>query len=166
MAISAALKRIYASAPTDQRYIETLSFHHSRFSQDWYFTNDNREWTFRLETAVPVVFQPIGFTITMPTNDKRGNQDLTIGMSNIGRQMMNEIHAANQKPSEAIRCVLRIYLDIQNSDPQNTPVLDMSITDIDANLEVISATARRADILNRPFPSQIYTLEMFPGLNR
>ena len=52
MTISAALKEVYASAPTTQRFIETLALSHSLFAQTYYITNDNQNWTFLLEIAI------------------------------------------------------------------------------------------------------------------
>lgn len=166
MTISAALKRVYASAPTNVRYVETLSFSHSQFANAHYFTNDLRDWTFNLETGASQVFTSIPFKLQLPNNDKNGNQDLQIVISNIGAVMMSELEAANSLPTEPIVCTFRVYLNTTGSSPQNTPVLQMTITDVEAKKDTISAVARRADILNKPFPSESYTFDKFPGLNR
>lgn len=166
MTISAALKRIYASAPTDQRYVETLSFSHTLFAKTYYFTNDLKNWSFKLENGVSQLFDVMPFVIQLPSNDKQGNQDLQIAISNVGREMMDELDAANANPTEPIVCTYRIYLNVADSQPQNDPVLALTITDVQATKETITAVARRADILNKPFPNKVYTLPMFPGLNR
>ncbi len=166
MPISDALKRVYASAPADRRYIETLSFSHSRFTQSYYFVNDLRDWTFSLETAQLQTFQRFPFRIVLPTQDRQGNQDLQIAVSNVGRELMDEIRAANEDPSEPIACVLRIYLDLPGTTPENNPPLSLTITDVEASRETVTAVARRADILNRPFPRRVYRIDEFPGLER
>lgn len=166
MPISAELKKIYASAPTDKRYIDTLEFRHSRFSQTYHFTNDTRAWKFMDELLQPRVFEVMPFKIVLPSTDNKGNQDLRVAVSNIGRIMMDELEAANSLPTEPIRCIYRVYIDYEGCIPQNDPPLELTITDVVAEREQITAVARRADILNKAFPYPIYRIDMFPGLDR
>lgn len=166
MPISAALKRIYASAPTDQRYIETLSFAHSQFTKTHYLCNDLDEWTFLLESGAPQAFQRLPFQILLPNNDRNGSQDLQIAISNVTRDLMYELELANEVPTEPIVVTYRVYLNQLNTEPQNTPVLEMTVTEVNAKADVISAVAKRANILNKPFPSVVYRIDTFPGLDR
>ena len=133
MAISQALKEIYASAPATQRYIETLAFSHSLFSQTYYLTNDNQSWSFLLETGQLVTFAAMPFRIVLPKTDGQGNQDMGLTLANIGRDLVDPLEAANGKPSEPIKCVYRVYLDTANTTPQNTPPLSLIITGIQVN---------------------------------
>jgi len=166
MPISAALKRVYASAPTDTRYIECISFSHSRFSETHHFNNDLRDWTFKPENNASTVFRFLPFSIVLPEVNKEGSYDLQLAISNIGKQMITELELANNLPTEPIVCTLRLYLDQANSLPQNSPPLEMTVNSVEANKEVITAVARRADILNRPFPNKFYTTVLYPGLDR
>ena len=166
MAISKELREVYASSPTDRRYVNTLSFHHSRFSKDYFFTNDLQPWTFTLETGASQLFIVYPFEIILPNNDRGGNQDLQIGLGYIGRELMDELEAANQLPQEAIRCIYRVYLNSPGDAPQNTPVLELTIAALQAEKLQVNAVARRADILNKPFPAYRYTIDRFPGLDR
>jgi hypothetical protein len=164
--ISQALKEIYASAPTTQRYIDTLTFSHSLFPQTYYMTNDNQPWTFLLETGVSAAFTVMPFQIVLPPQDGRGNQDLALTLANIGRDLVDPIEAAIAKPSEPIICTYRVYLDTALSIPQNDPVLAMTITGIEVTRGTVSASATRADVLNRAFPYNLYNYTLFPGLRR
>ena len=166
MPISEELKRVYASAPVDRRYIDTVSFHHSMFTKDYWFTNDLQPWTFTLENASSQLFEVFPFKIILPNNDRLGNQDLQIGLSNVGREMMNELELANSLPQEPVQVVFRVFMDYIACSPQNLPVLSMTLVDIQVNRESVTGVARRADILNRPFPYEQYTLDTFPGLDR
>lgn len=165
MPISAALRAIYASAPTSQRYIETLSFSHSRFAQTYYMTSDNQQWQFLLETGQLVTFLAVPFRVTLPTVDGQGNQDMGLNIANIGRDLVDPIEAAIAVPSEPIKCTYRVYLDTPSTSPQNTPMA-LSLTNIQINRDVVSATATRSDVLNKAFPSNFYTVVQFPGLRR
>ncbi len=166
MAISQALKEIYASAPATQRYVETLSFSHSLFSKTYYLTNDNMPWSFLLETGQLVTFQQVPFRIVLPTSDGKGNQDLGLTIANIGRDLVDPIEAAIANPSEPIKCVYRVYLDTASTSPQNTPPLNLIITGIQYNREAVTASATRMDVLNRAFPYNFYKTSDFPGLRR
>ncbi len=165
MPISAALKAIYASAPTNQRYVETLSFSHSRFAATYYMTSDNQIWSFLLETGQLVTFLAVPFRVILPTVDGQGNQDMGLTIANIGRDLVDPIEAAIAVPSEPIKCTYRVYLDTPSSSPQNTPMA-LSLTAIQINRDVVSATATRSDVLNKAFPSNFYTVAQFPGLRR
>lgn len=166
MAISQALKEIYASAPATSRYIETLSFAHSLFSKTYFLTNDNQSWTFLIETGRKELFQPVPFRIVLPSSDGKGQQDMNLTIANIGRDLVDPLETAIAKPSEPIKCVYRVYLDQANTSPQNTPPLTLIITGANMNRDVLSATATRTDVLNRAFPYTFYRTEQFPGLLR
>lgn len=166
MAISSTLKNIYASAPTSVRYIETLQFSHSTFGKVYYMCNDNQPWRYFLENGQIVSFLPVPFKVIPPTQDGEGNQDMSITLANIGQELVIPVQAAIAKPQEPIRCVYRVYLDKPSTYQQNTPALQMTITGVQISRETISAIATRADVLNREFPKNIYTYELFPGLRR
>lgn len=165
MPISAALKEIYASAPATQRFIETLALSHSLFAQTYYITNDNQNWTFLLETGVTVTFVAMPFRIVLPANDGKGNQDLSLTLANIGRDLVDPLEAAQADPGEPIRCVRRVYLDQASTPPADTP-LTLMISGANVTREAVSATATRMDVLNRAFPFNFYRTDIFPGLRR
>ena len=166
MAITQTLKEIYASAPASLRYIETLSFSHSLFSQTYYLTNDNTSWNFLLETGQQVTFSVMPFRIVLPTSDGKGNQDLGLTLANIGRDLVDPIEAAIANPAEAIRCIYRVYLNQSGTSPQNTPPLTLILTGIQIDKDAVSALATRSDVLNRAFPYNFYKYSSFPGLRR
>jgi hypothetical protein len=164
--ISQALKEIYASAPATQRYVETLQFSHSLFPASYYLTNDNQPWTYLLETGATVTFAVMPFKIVLPNSDGKGNQDLRLTLANIGRDLVDPLEAAIALPSEPVRCVYRVYLDQASTAPQNSPPLTLIITGVEVTREAVSATATRADVLNRAFPYNFYKTSDFPGLRR
>lgn len=166
MAISAALKEIYASAPATQRFVETLAFSHSLFPQTYYVTSDNQSWQFLLESGQLVTFVPMPFRIVLPSLDGQGQQDMALTIANIGRDLVDPLEAAIEAPSEPIRCTYRVYLDTVATAPQNDPPLTLTITSVQVTREAVSATATRKDVLNRAFPFTFYRLIDFPGLRR
>lgn len=168
MTISLALKKIYASAPPDQRYIETLEINHSTFAAPYYFTNDVFEHDFLRVSgdAATVKFTPMPFTVQLPSEDNSGNQELTIALINSGREMMAALEKAQTKPEDNIACIYRVYLAEGSKDPQIDPPLTLTITDISADANSVTASASRFDVLGRQFPTELYTTDKFPGLRR
>lgn len=164
--ISAALRRIYGSAPSDRRYIETLELWHPLFPRRFFITNDVLAWQFQLEAGGLVVpFVPVPFYVVRPTSDGKGQQDMQVQIDNVGREAMDAIEAASANPTINITTTLRVYLDIANSAPQHEPiVLAMQSVTVDAG--AIAGTATRADALNRPFPTELYRVDLFPAMNR
>lgn len=172
MTISKALEEVYSTGSDDVRHIETLQFKHSQFQRDYFFVNDTESWEFMLEAGDPgpgdvlKTFEAMPFELVLPASDNSGDQQLEILLPNIGREMMDEIEAANRQPSEPVQCIYRVYLDVPNSLPQNDPVTQLAINSIAADMLTLSATATRFDVLNKPFPTARYTIETFPGLER
>jgi len=167
MTITPELKRIYASAPQDTRYIETLELRHSKFpAGPFYITNDLQTWDFLLEDGTQQLFKILPFKLVLPNQDGRGQQDLTVTIDNIGQEAIEAIDAANTDPTENIQVVYRVYLDRRLTLPQNDPPLRLTLTNVAITLESITGAATKADTLNRVFPSVLYRVDSFPGLDR
>ena len=167
MTISPDLQRIYASAPQDDKYIETLEMSHPLFSRSFFFTNDLSPWKFLLEDGkTQQDFEIVPFEIILPAQDGGGQQDLKIGIDNVGREAVEEIEAAQEDPTQPISVVYRVYLDTILTVPQIDPPIRLSLTDIQVSLNAITGIATRADTLNRLFPNVVYRSETFPGLDR
>jgi hypothetical protein len=168
MTITPELARVYASAPSTRRYIETLELSHPLFDQVYYLTNDPQAWQFQIDAgdAALTVFRPVPFLVQLPTQDGKGQQDLQIVIDNVGREIMDAIEAAAADPSVNITVTYRVFLDIANSLPQNDPPLVLALPSIVVGMASVTGTATRADVLNRPFPSEVYRVDSFPGLNR
>lgn len=166
MPISDELKRVYASAPTDRRFIECLSFFHPNWSTWLHFTSDVQLWVFAIESGELVEFRAVPFTVVLPMQDGKGQQDLQIGLENVGREAMDYIESASNVPSIPIQVIYRVYVDVPHSGPQMEPSLELTLSNVIVGLDVITGTATRADTLNRQFPSEVYRLDTYPGLDR
>jgi Domain of unknown function (DUF1833) len=164
--ITPALKRVYASAPQDTGYIQTLELTHPNFPQRYFITNDVKAWVFALEDGTLQQFLAIPFAVIEPSIDGKGQQDLQIGIENIGRETMDAIELASFRPEIPISLVFRVYLNRPNSPPQNDPPLRLSLSNITVGLDAVTGTATRADTLNRMFPSVVYRTDTYPGLDR
>ena len=167
MTISAALQEVYASNPTDKRYIETLEVYHPLFRQRWYLTNDvDQEWDFSLEDGTVVTFQRVPFQIVLPRQDGEGRQDLQITVDDVTHELFTEVETASADPHKPITLTFRPYLNVTGSMPQMDPPLTLTISNISFSRGTVTAIAMRADVLNKRFPGTIYRVDTFPGLHR
>lgn len=164
------LKRVYASAPFDRNCVDTLELAHPLFPQTYFLTSDVQAWQFLLNAGDSplgaVTFLPVPFKLVRPTLDGKGQQDLQLVIDNVGREAMDAIEAAAANPTINIGVTLRTYLDVPLSPPQFYSPLVLALQSVVITVDSIVGTATRADVLNKSFPSELYRVDLFPGLNR
>ena len=165
-----ALKRIFASGGT-QTYVEVLEFRHPGFSKTWRICNhiqtDGNPYTFKWTDNSTFTTTFVPFEIALPRHDGQGNQDMQIVIGNVGRELMDELEAAQAQPQTPIQVTMLFYLDVPNSGPQSDPII-LNIAAPVATLDTVTLEASRFDCLNKPFPalSESYRIDKFPGLDR
>ena len=165
MTISRDLQRLYASAPADEEIRETLEIRHPRFAASHFLTNAALGFSANIETGQLVDFIALPFTAKLPGASSGGNQDLTLAIDNVDREIIDELERAAADPTQRISIVYRMYASGDLSAPGSDPIA-LSISDISAGLTRVEATASRTDVLNRRFPSVLYEIGLFPGLDR
>jgi len=170
--ISTELKKIYAG-DTGWVPLETLEFSHSMFSQPYFIVNDHQNWRFKTRpdndplNPPPIVeFLSIPFRLKLPDRDAGGAQELEIVMSNISRTFVDELERSNTLPAENIACTMRVYRNLMDSEPEIDPPMRLYISSVMVEADAIVATASRYDVLNRSFPSRVFSQYEFPGLLR
>ncbi len=110
-------------------------------------------------------FSPVPTQIQFPTRDDSGRQEFALLWCGIGREAKTFLDQAIRGGTIAITCRYTVYL-LGSLAPQIDPFVTMSLTNISLSEDAVMATATRADILNRPFPTEVYRLSKFPGLRR
>jgi len=148
--ISEELKKIYSSNPYGERYYETLELSHSRFSKTFYLVKDNESHLWELEDSSEVTFVATGMELRLPEVGS-AQQDISVSIDNVGREMTDELESAVELINEPIKCKYRVYID-GDSTPQST-VLSLVFTSISMDMFTISATATRADLYKKIIPS-------------
>jgi hypothetical protein len=165
MTVSPSLARVYASAPADDDYIETLELAHPLFSQSHFVARQPYAFNATLEDARYVTFQPFPFSAQLPAQSGSGQQDLILAIDNVDQSIIAEIELANGDPTTKVSAIYRVFTASNLAAPAFVlPALAMS--DIVATDTQVSGTASRTDVLNRPFPSKLYTIALYPGLDR
>lgn len=110
-------------------------------------------------------FQPVPTKIVLPTKDDSGRQDLGIAFCGIGREAKAFLDAAVSNPLVPITVSFSIFI-LGSTAAQIDPWVEFFLTDISITTSVVTATASRADIINRQFPTEVYRLDTYPGLRR
>jgi hypothetical protein len=171
MAISEALAAVYATAPTARYYIETLTLVHPVFSEAnnrdgyLYMTNQRDGFTGTLETGEVVTFEPVPFQAIPPNSEEQGDLQLQVGIDNASRELMDNLEKLGQTPNVPIQVVYRVFLS-DDLTVQNDPPLTLDILAVKATQRMVSFAAGLTNLRNKPFPSQLYTTELYPGLAR
>jgi len=110
-------------------------------------------------------FWPVPFRVILPTRDANGRQDMSVAIGNLNREGITLLEQAISQPDQAIKVLYTVYL-VGDPSPQIDPPIELALTDISVNEDVVTATATRSDILNLPFPREVYRPNWFPGLHR
>ena len=163
MTISAALQARYSSE-VDVDWWEALILSHSLFDSTYYLTTRDETQQGTIDGGTQD-FVPVPFKLVMPRRDANGRSDMRIIIGAVGGEVAGALESAIADPTERIRARYTVYLD-GDLDPQYDPPITLSLTDIQVNETQIEAIATTADTLNKRFPSSVYRVTDFPGLDR
>lgn len=160
---TAAILEAFALAPPGVVYLETLQIHHPSVSPDIYLVRDRAAWTLKDEGGVSRDFVACSFTLALPPSGDNGLQQLTISVDNIDLTISDFLTQCLSYTTPVV-VTYRPYRSDDPNTPQMVPPLKLYYTDIEiGDIEVVG-TATFADILNRPFPAELYDRIRFPGL--
>jgi hypothetical protein len=171
MAISAELAAVYATAPVARYYIETLTLVHPIFIEgtnrtgEFYMTNQRDGFTGTLETGKVVDFLPVPFTAIPPNAEEESDLQLQVGIDNVSRELMDDLEKLGRTPNVAIEVYYRVFLS-DDLTVQNDPPLKLDILAVKATQQMVSFSAGLTNLRSKPFPAQLYTVDLYPGLAR
>lgn len=111
------------------------------------------------------LFEPVPCQIVPPSRDDTGRQDMSIVWGGIGQEALEFLNAAIVDGTQPILVSYSIFI-LGDPNPQIDPWIQFNLTNITVKEDSVTATATRADILNRAFPNQVYRTDWFPGLER
>ena len=168
-ALSQAIREAYAAAPSNAIVHHTLEFHHPSFTTPIRVVRDHQDLNATLEATAPVdagvqvTFVAFAFDLVRPEVSAQGLPQLTIEMDNVGRDLIMPIEQAMQT-TDLISVIYREYISTDLTGPQNDPPMQLTISAISADVFRVRATAGFGDWVNRRFPRETYTADIFPGL--
>ena len=181
MAISSALKEIYATSPNNIFYVEALSLFHSTINTGDVIHITNRPIEFSADflhvngKTLSNKFYSVPFLVKLPKQDDTGTADLDIQISNTTNTVsgnskltiMERLELIATKPMEPLRVAYRVYKSaggVVDRAEQLNPPLFLDVTEFTMNGEVISMRGSKTNLFNRAFPAKTYTVDEFPGL--
>jgi len=158
-----AIKEAYAVAPANQVILDTLEIRQTGVQNPIYLVKSRRALVANDENGVERTFEPCSFQFSLPPSNEEGFQSLNVAVDNVGRRLKDfiELAKSNQVPVEAI---YRPYLSDNLSQPHMIPPLVLYLKDLKVTAMQVTGRATFMDVVNKKFPSHLYTRERFPSL--
>ena len=158
-----AIKEAYASCPSSKVIYDTLEIRQTGVQSPIYIVRARQSVTALDENGNTLVFQPVGFQFTLPPQNDEGFRSLNIAIDNIGRAVSDFVNAAKSE-EVPVEVIYRPYLSDDLTRPQMNPPLVLYLKDIQINIHQVTGRATFMDVVNKKFPSELYTRSRFPAL--
>lgn len=161
--LSEAQREAFAVARRNDPTLETVEISNPDHATPFYLVRDSIPRILTLETAETVTFEPVNFRLSRPKQGETGSQELTLTVDNVDRRIFEFLEAIQFSQQET-KIKWRLYLESDDTQPQTTVPVELTIVDIAVTTFEVTATARFIDILNKPFPNENFTRSRFPSL--
>lgn len=161
--ISEALKEAYASCPVVKVVFDTLEIRQTGVQAPIYIVKSKAELTARDENGIYRTFEPSGFVFSLPPENEEGFKSLNVAIDNIDRRVSDFVNSA-RSARVPVEMVYRPYVSDNLLAPAMIPPLVLYLKDIQVTTNQVTGKATFFDVVNKKFPSELYTRERFPGL--
>lgn len=167
--LSQALKEAYASASVFGVTYSTIELWHPAFTVPIRVVRDFVDLTATLEASAPrnageaVTFIAFRFDFKKPELSSEGLPQVTLIMDNVDRSIVANVELALGS-TDLVTVIYREFISADLSAPQNDPPLQMTLTNVVADVFKVTATAGFANLANKRFPTLEYDPEVFRGL--
>jgi hypothetical protein len=159
--LSTLIERVYASAGSEV-IIDTIELACPAWPESMYIVKGFEDFNLGLDGVTFKDFMAAPIAIALPKKSNQGNQTLNFAIDNVTGQAQRLIDTALEAGSR-ITLTFRRYLNTDLTTPSEKPfyavVLGGNVTGTTVQIE-----AGFMDILNRMWPSDLYTSEFAPGL--
>jgi hypothetical protein len=165
MTISAELQARYTSE-VDVDWWEALVLSHPAWSADLYLTGIKESAPrVGLWEGVSRTFTPALGEVVLPKRDPGGDQAMAVEIDAVGAGVLTLLQAAIADRRVPPTAQYTVYIEGETG-PQIDPPWTLVISDVAYDEARVLATVSRADLINAPFPRQIFRPEQWPGLDR
>lgn len=150
-------------APANKVIYETLEIRQTGVQDPIFIVRSPKGIVAKDENNVTRTFLPSGFQFTLPPENEEGFRSLNIAVDNIDRvaSRFAEAAMAEEVPVEV---VFRPYVSDNLEVPQMNPPLVLYLKDIQITSYQVTGRATFIDLVNRKFPTELYTRKRFPAL--
>ncbi len=169
-ALSAAIKEAYASSPSGIVVYHTLEIWNAALSAPIRVVRDTDPLDAKLEATAPrdpgatVTFAGYAFDVVLPELSTSSVPSCAIVIDNVDRLILSQVDLATTSGSPTT-IIYRQYLSTGLAvGPENLPVMTLTVMTVSATPLRITIQAGFPDLLNRKFPAQDYSPEVFVGL--
>lgn len=171
---TAAWEEAEASVPPTILVYHTLELQHPAFTDGVTpfavraVAGDYKDQTFTLEVGATlnggeaVLFKAIPFYSEMPEVSEGKTPEIKITIDSVGEEIIPYLEAATQIRADMIS-IYRQYRSDDLTAPCYGPV-EFLIKQVTLKSSTIEGVAKIDDLVNRKFPSRVYTLTEYPGL--
>lgn len=158
-----AIKEAFALAPASVVILNTIEIRQQGVQDPIFLVQARRGITATDENGVDRVYEPVGFQFSLPPSNEEGFQSLNVAIDNVGRRVTDFITTA-MSVAEPIKVVYRPYLSTDLTQPQMDPPLILYLKDVRITAIQVTGRATFMDVVNKKFPSMLYTRDRFPSL--
>lgn len=112
-----------------------------------------------------VTYEPVGFKFKLPSITGNGVQDMSLEFSNVDRRV-NDFIDTVEASLDPVIVTHRVYLsggDL-NSQAENSPPLQLTLSDIEISAFSVRARASFLNIVNKHYPTEYYDRDRFPSI--
>lgn len=112
-----------------------------------------------------VTYEPVGFKFKLPSITGNGVQDMSLEFSNVDRRV-NDFIDSVEASLDPVIVTHRVYLsggDL-NSLAENSPPLQLTLSDIEISAFSVRARASFLNIVNKHYPTEYYDRDRFPSI--
>lgn len=161
--LSEAIKEAYASCSVENIIYATLEIRQTGVQDPIYLVRAPQSITAVDENGFERTFEPSGFQFSEPAQNEEGFRSLNIAIDNIDRRVSDFIEAAKSEKIP-VEVIFRPYLSDDLTGPAMSPPLVLYLKDIQVTTHQVTGRATFLDLINRKFPSELYTRLRFPAL--
>jgi len=158
-----AIKEAFAYCPSSVVIYDTLEIRQPGVQDSVFIVRSHQAITATDEDGNVREFEPVGFQFTLPPTDDQGFQSLNISIDNVGRRVKDFVETAKSE-QVPVEVVYRPFLSDDLSRPQMIPPLILYLKDIRISTLQVTGKATFMDVVNKKFPSELYTRDRFPSL--
>lgn len=156
--VSSTLKQAVFAQETDKVFLILLKVNHADLDSPIRVVNNYSNIT---STADGGSQEYVGypFEINLPEDTSENIPEVSLTIDNIDRQIVEAVRTCTGPPTATIWVVL--------SDSPNTieyGPLEMTIRSTQYNAMTVTATIAPDNVLNEPYPGDLYSPQNFPGL--
>lgn len=161
--MSDALKEAYTLAPSTKVIIDTLEVSQAGVQASVFLAQSRIDVVAFDENSVQRTYLASGFQFTLPPSNEEGIRSLNIAIDNVGLAVSNFIAIAKATVVPVL-VTYRPYLSDDLTAPQMDPPLTLTLKDVEVGVYQVTGRATFMDIVNKKFPSELYTRDRFPSL--